>query len=55
MLEPIKWPVTGLAMGGTIGSGLSILGVGDPLLEIRTDALKHGIVSNSELTKAEQC
>ena len=54
LLEPIHWPVT-LAMGATIGSGLSLLGDGDPLFEMRTDALKQGIVNHSELKKAEQC
>jgi hypothetical protein len=53
MLEPIKWPVP-LAMGATIGSGLSLLGDGDPLHEMRAAALKQNIVTNSELKKAEQ-
>jgi hypothetical protein len=53
MLEPIQWPVT-LAMGSTIGSGLSLLGDGDPLREMRADALKHGIVKNSDIQKVEQ-
>jgi hypothetical protein len=47
------WPVSGLAMGNSIGSGLSLLGVGDPLQELRTGALKEGIVTNSELKKAQ--
>lgn len=40
-------------MGSTIGSGLSLLGIGDPLQELRTGALKEGIVTNSELKKAQ--
>ncbi len=54
MLRPIdgQW-LQGLAMGTSIGSGLSLLGVGDPLQELRTDALKHGVVTNSEIKKAQ--
>jgi hypothetical protein len=54
MLEPIRssW-VTGLAMGSSIGSGLSLLGVGDPLQELRTAALKENIVTNAEIKKAQ--
>jgi hypothetical protein len=48
-----SWPVSGLAMGRTIGSGLSLLGIGDPLLDLRTDALKEGVVTNAEIKKAQ--
>lgn len=53
-LEPIQSRVVGgLAMGSSIGSGFSLLGIGDPLLDLRTQALKEGVVSNSEIRKAE--
>jgi hypothetical protein len=53
MLEQIKWPVK-IAMGSSIGSGLSCLGVGDPLLDLRTSALEESIVSASDIKKAEK-
>jgi hypothetical protein len=54
MLAPIHGEfVTGLAMGATIGSGLSLLGVGDPLAEMRNEALKDGVVTTAELRKAK--
>jgi hypothetical protein len=54
-LKPIDgcW-VRGLAMGSTIGSGLSLLGIGDPLLDLRTDALAEGIITASDIKKAEK-
>jgi hypothetical protein len=56
MLAPILGQfVTGLAMGATIGSGLSLLGVGDPLADMRAEALKDGVVTTAEIRKAEKC
>ncbi len=54
-LKPIDgcW-VRGLAMGATIGSGLSLLGIGDPLSDMRTAALAEGIITASDLKKAEK-
>ena len=54
MLEPIHGEVVALPMGSTIGSGLSLLGIGDPLLEMRTAALKEHIVTVSEIRKAAE-
>jgi hypothetical protein len=53
MMERLPRPVGGLAMGSSIGSGLSLLGIGDPLLDLRTQALKENIVSTSEIRKAK--
>jgi hypothetical protein len=57
MLEPTQssppGSIRGLAMGASVGSGLSILGIGDPLVDLRTAALKEGIVTNSEIKKAQ--
>jgi hypothetical protein len=53
MLEPIEGVWVAMPMGATIGSGLSILGIGDPLLEMRTAALKEQVVTASEIRKAE--
>ncbi|MGY4605763.1 hypothetical protein ACVW16_004175 [Bradyrhizobium sp. USDA 4474] len=41
-----------LAMASTVGSGFSILGVGDPLSDYRAEALQQGIVSNADIKKA---
>jgi hypothetical protein len=53
MLEPIEGTWVAMPMGATIGSGLSLLGIGDPLFEMRTAALKEQIVTASEIRKAE--
>jgi hypothetical protein len=53
MLEPIEGVWVSMPMGATIGSGLSLLGIGDPLQEMKTDALKHGVVTNAEIRKAQ--
>ena len=54
MLTPIEGRVVGgVAMGSTIGSGFSLLGVGDPLLDMRNDALKQGVVTTAEIRKAQ--
>jgi len=53
VLDQLQYPVK-IAMGSTIGSGLSLLGVGDPLLDLRTAALKEGIVTASDIKKAEK-
>ena len=53
MLEPIEGVCVAMPMGATIGSGLSLLGIGDPLLEMRTAALREHIVTASEIRKAE--
>jgi hypothetical protein len=49
MLEPIDGVWVTMPMGATIGSGLSLLGIGDPLLEMRTAALKEKIVTEAEI------
>ncbi len=55
MIAPIFGQfVTGLAMPTTVGSGLSLLGVGDPLADMRNEALKDGVVTTAELRKAGQ-
>jgi hypothetical protein len=53
MLEPIEGAYVALPMGSTIGSGLSLLGIGDPLLDMRTAALKERIVTDAEIRKAQ--
>jgi hypothetical protein len=56
MLAPIQGQfVTGLAMATTVGSGLSLLGVGDPLADMRNEALKDGVTTAAEIRKAEKC
>ena len=56
MLAPIHGQfVTGLAMATTVGSGLSLLGVGDPLADMRNEALKDGVVTTAEIRKVEKC
>jgi hypothetical protein len=51
-LEPIYGShVGGLAMATTIAR-FSLLGVGDPLRELRENALKEGVVTSSEIKKA---
>jgi hypothetical protein len=52
-LEPIRGQhVGGLAMTTTIAR-FSLLGIGDPLEELRANALKDGVVNASEIRKAE--
>jgi hypothetical protein len=53
-LAPIDGVHIKIAMGSTIASGLSLLGVGDPLKEMREAALKENIVSDSEIRKAQK-
>ena len=43
-----------IAMGSTIASGLSLLGTGDPLKEMREAALKDNIVNEAEIRKAQK-
>jgi hypothetical protein len=53
MLEPMPpWPVSGLAMGSSIGSGLSLLGYGDSLFDYREAALSEGLVTKREIAEA---
>ena len=52
MLEPIAGVCVVMPMGTTIGSGLSLLGIGDPLIDMRTAALKEKIVTDAEIRKA---
>ncbi|MGY4499165.1 hypothetical protein ACVWYH_003096 [Bradyrhizobium sp. GM24.11] len=52
MLEPIRGFSVNVAMWRTIGSDLSLLGVGDPLADMRNDALQQGIVSAADVRKA---
>jgi hypothetical protein len=53
MIEPIEGIWVTMPMGATIGSGLSLLGIGDPLMDMRTAALKENIVTNTEIKKAQ--
>jgi len=53
-LRPIDGIYIKIAMGSTVGSGLSLLGTGDPLREIREAALKDGIVNDAEIRKAQK-
>lgn len=53
-LEPIEGINIKIAMGSTIASGLSLLGVGDPLREMRDAALKDNIVTETEIRKAQK-
>jgi hypothetical protein len=52
-LMPIESCHLKIAMGSTIGSGLSLLGIGDPLLDLRSAALKEKIVTEAEIRKAK--
>jgi hypothetical protein len=53
MLEQMPpWPVHGLAMSGSIGSGLSLLGYGDSLFDYRAAALSEGLVTKREIAEA---
>lgn len=47
--------VKGLAMAATIGSGYSLLGIGDPLREMIEAALSENVVTQAEIRKAEKC
>ena len=53
-LEPIDGICIKIAMGSTIASGLSLLGTGDPLREMREAALKDNIVTEAEIRKAQK-
>jgi hypothetical protein len=53
-LEPIEGINIKIAMGSTIASGLSLLGTGDPLREMREAALKDNIVTEGEIRKAQK-
>lgn len=53
-LRPIEGIVIKIAMGSTVGSGVSLLGTGDPLREIRDAALKDNIVNEAEIRKAQK-
>src|ERR1700688_172049 len=53
MLEPIDGVCVVMPMGTTIGSGLSLLGIGDPLREMRSAALSEKIVSQADIRKAQ--
>jgi hypothetical protein len=53
-LKPIEGIVIKMAMGSTIASGLSLLGTGDPLREMREAALKDSIVTEAEIRKAQK-
>jgi hypothetical protein len=53
-LEPIEGINIKIAMGSTIASGLSLLGIGDLLREIRDAALKDNIVTEVEIRKAQK-
>jgi hypothetical protein len=52
-LLPIEGIHVKIAMGSTIASGLSLLGIGDPLREMRDAALSEKIVSEAEIRKAQ--
>jgi hypothetical protein len=51
-LMPIDGTFVKIAMGSTIGSGLSLLGIGDPSREMRSAALTEKIVTTTEIRKA---
>jgi hypothetical protein len=53
-LEPIEGINIKIAMGSTIASGLSLLGTGDPLKEMREAALKDNIVTEVEIRRAQK-
>jgi hypothetical protein len=53
-LQPIDGIHIKIAMGSTAASGLSLLGTGDPLREMREAALKDNIVTESEIRKAQR-
>ena len=53
-LEPIDGIHIKIAMGSTIASGLSLLGTGDPLRELRDAALKDNIVTEADIRKAQK-
>ena len=53
-LQPIDGVHVKIAMGSTIASGLSLLGTGDPLREMREAALKDNIVTEAEIRKAQR-
>jgi hypothetical protein len=54
-LLPIEGTHVRIAMGSTIASGLSLLGIGDPLQEMRSAALQEKIVTEAEIRKAQTC
>lgn len=53
MLESIEGTCVAMPMAATIGSGLSLLGIGDPLLDMRTAAIEQRIVTEAEVRKAQ--
>jgi hypothetical protein len=53
MIEPVGGVCVAMPMAATIGSGLSLLGDGDPLHDMRTAALKEKIVTDGEIRKAQ--
>jgi hypothetical protein len=53
MIEPIQGVWVAMPMGATIGSGLSLLGIGDPLLDMRVAALNEKIITESDVRKAQ--
>jgi hypothetical protein len=53
-LQPIEGIHIKIAMGSTIASGLSLLGTGDPLREMRGAALKDNVVTEAEIRKAQR-
>jgi len=53
-LVPIEGIHIKIAMGSTIASGLSLLGTGDPLKEMREAALKDNVVTEAEIRKAQK-
>jgi hypothetical protein len=54
MIMPIEGAFVRMPMGATIGSGLSLLGIGDPLREMRETALNEKIVTQAEIRKASE-
>ena len=47
--------VGGLAMTQHVGGGYSLLGIGNPLMEMKKDAVREGVVSDADIRKAEKC
>jgi hypothetical protein len=52
-LLPIDGTCVKIAMGSTIASGLSLLGIGDPVREMRSAALSEKIITEAEIRKAQ--
>jgi hypothetical protein len=54
VIELAGGPVSGLAMARYIGAGSSILGVGDPLMDMRNAAIEEGICTQRDIEMARR-